>query len=502
MKISLGIDFNKIRTIVSYYEEKSQRIRTIYNEPSCGIIMKKGMGQSFYGSQALNKEGVGYSYTFYPTLFVLKEEILNPYFNYLISNVIQSLEGEVLEIEYIVISSGSLDFKIKDLVFPYLKNEFKELKKTKLIFSKSKELLNFTIVKNLNNTKKIDEENILVLSLNDDIYQASLFNYQKNNLIPSTLTPINISYSGINKFGIGSYELILNMMNHAIEKQAVNVKANYKINEMNFSKYKLLCEIENRFLSLKKDLSLVLKDKLTFNYYVNKEKYQFVIDLDDYEYALSTVLYGKNDSIRKYLKDVKNKIENTTYKVLLYGKVTLYSEVVALIQSIFGKSRIIPFEKVSLERITDANDFNYVSLGALYESSMRYLGVIPKVSYKNYLDMNVAIINKNDNFILSESQNGSFFYRLNKDFEIPLKPIINSKEEGYYIYINDNQINLLDYLYNRGSLNSNSLFDKKFESFIASVRMGLKNIKDKTYLSFELDCQMNKYHYEFEIEVK
>ena len=214
------------------------------------------------------------------------------------------------------------------------------------------------------------------------------------------------------------------------------------------------------------------------------------------------LLYGKNDSIRKYLKDVKNKIENTTYKVLLYGKVTLYSEVVALIQSIFGKSRIIPFEKVSLERITDANDFNYVSLGALYESSMRYLGVIPKVSYKNYLDMNVAIINKNDNFILSESQNGSFFYRLNKDFEIPLKPIINSKEEGYYIYINDNQINLLDYLYNRGSLNSNSLFDKKFESFIASVRMGLKNIKDKTYLSFELDCQMNKYHYEFEIEVK
>ena len=72
MKISLGIDFNKIRTIISFYSPKNSRIKMIYNEPSCGMVLKRGSGQAFYGDLVLMQEGVGYAYNFYPSLYIPK----------------------------------------------------------------------------------------------------------------------------------------------------------------------------------------------------------------------------------------------------------------------------------------------------------------------------------------------------------------------------------------------------------------------------------------------
>ena len=501
MKISLGIEFNKIRTIVSFYEEKSSRIKTIFNQPSCGMVMKKGVGQSFYGDLAFQKEGVGFAYTFYPTLFIPNEEVLKPYFSYVLSNVFHSFGSEIIEVEYIIFTSGALDFKLKEGVFSSLKREFKELSNTKLIFSKSKEVLNLSIIRSLNEIGKIDEENILVLSLNDDIYQASLFNYQKGKEIPVHSTKIPLSYSAIDKFSIGSYGFIEAMCDYAVDSQDLNIKAYYKKNVMSYEKLSLIRQIEDKLMENPMNLPFILEGKITFSFLANKEKRTFKLSKEAYDYAIEHTIYSKFDSLRKYLKDVKKETANITYKVVMQGKMTRFSEVIALVQAIFGAYRIIPESKIYQDKMDKISDFNLISKGAALQSGMRYHGKIPRLSYKNYEGMNVQLIHESDDFVLSESEKGVFFYRLNRELEIPIKTI-NSSDDAFIIYINNKEYDLKDYLYDRGSLRFSRIYDRKHDTFIASMRIGILEDNHKNKLLFELDNDTNRYHYEFEIEVE
>lgn len=501
MKISLGIEFNKIRTIVSYYEEKSSRIKTIFNQPSCGMVMKRGFGQSYYGDLALNKDGVGFAYTFYPTLFIPNEDVLNPYFSFVLSNVFSTLGNEIIEVEYIIFTSGALDFKLKEGVFSYLKKEFKQLENTKLIFSKSKEVLNLSIIRSLNEIGKIDEEDILVLSLNDDSYQASLFNYQKGKEIPVHSTNIPLSYSSMDKFGIGSYGFIEAMCDYAVDSQDINIKAYYKKKEMSFEKFSLIRQIEDKLMENPMNLSYILEGKITFSFIANKERRTFVLSKEAYEYAMEKELYQKYDSLRKYLKDVKKETNNKTYKVIYQGKMTRYSEVIALIQSIFGAPRIIPEAKIYQDKLLKITDFNLISKGAALQSGMRYHGLIPRVSYKNYKDMNIQLIHPSDDFVLSESEKGVFFYRLNRELEIPLKTI-DSNPDSFILFINNKEYDLKEFLYERGSLRFSRPYDRKHDTFIASLRIGIIEEKKNNKLLFELDNEDNRYHFEFELEVE
>ena len=504
MKISLGIDFNKIRTIISFYSPKNSRIKMIYNEPSCGMVLKRGSGQAFYGDLVLMQEGVGYAYNFYPSLYIPKEELLLPYFRYIFSKIFNDLNNDIIEVEYIVFTSGTLDYKIKESVFPYLKSTFRELENTRLIFSKAKEVLNLSIIHSLNQVGKIEEENILVLSLNDDNYCASLFNYNQKNIIPISTTPISMSYSvdGFSKFAFGSYGLIDSMITHAVDKQDINIKANFKKNEMTFSKFSLIRELEDKMIENQGNLSNIFLGRTRINYIVGKEKYPFILSQEDYDYALENELYSKNESLRKYLKGIKELTKNQTYKVICQGKMTVYRDVMALIQAIFGSSRIIPYQKISSEKLEKIVDFSYVSKGCALQSGFRYQGVLPSVSYKDYRGLNVPILNKDDDFILSETEKGSFFYRLNKELEIPLKTILSKNEEGYSIYINHKEYNLLDYLYDRGSLRASHSYDRKMESFIATLRIGIVEKKDHNNLLITLHNTANNYYYEFELEVE
>ena len=144
------------------------------------------------------------------------------------------------------------------------------------------------------------------------------------------------------------------------------------------------------------NLSNIFLGRTRINYIVGKEKYPFILSQEDYDYALENELYSKNESLRKYLKGIKELTKNQTYKVICQGKMTVYRDVMALIQAIFGSSRIIPYQKISSEKLEKIVDFSYVSKGCALQSGFRYQGVLPSVSYKDYRGLNVPILNKDD----------------------------------------------------------------------------------------------------------
>lgn len=501
MKISLGVDFNKIRTIVSYYDQKNQIVKTLYNQPSCGMVMQKGFGEQFYGNLCLEKDSVPFSYTFLPSLFIANEELLKPYFRYIFANVFESFGYELIEVEYIIFTHGLLDFKIKEVIMPFLQKEFKQFSDTKLIFSDTKELLKLSLIRNLNQISKIDEETILVLCLNDDIYQATMFNYHQGDNVAQKSYPINVSYTNIDNFAIGSYGLINQMIDNSLEHQEIAIKALLQEKGMIFSRFNLISDIEKKIIENPMNLKSILNGEIQFELKDNKNKYEIRFNQEDYDLALEKQIYGRVDSLRRFLKVIKNKIGDIPYKVVYYGKITTYTDIVALIQSVFRSTRIIPYSKVFNQKLTNILDFNYVSKGAALQSSMRYMGYTPTLSYKDYNDKNIAILNKDDDLLLSESLNGELYYSLNRELEMPLSNNLTT-DEKYLIYINGKEYNIFDNLYDRGRLKANKSYDKKQPTFIANVKIGVKNVLDKHSLLFELNNSDNGYHYEFFMEVE
>ena len=90
MKISLGIDFNKKRTIVSYFNTENNKIETLYNEPSIGIISKTG-GQAYYGNQCNQVHSLGHNYDYVESFLNENSDRVADYLKYVLDVSISKL---------------------------------------------------------------------------------------------------------------------------------------------------------------------------------------------------------------------------------------------------------------------------------------------------------------------------------------------------------------------------------------------------------------------------
>ena len=489
MKISLGIDFNKKRTIVSYFNTENNKIETLYNEPSIGIISKTG-GQAYYGNQCNQVHSLGHNYDYVESFLNENSDRVADYLKYVLDVSISKLKTDNLIVEYIVFVDNKKASEIKKAIFPSLRETLKYQKSfysTKLIFSKRNELLKLSLIKELNKENEITEEKIMLIDLSNFIYQVDVFDYKTSQVIPA-----KASYSQKQEFnGMGINGFVEKMYKNMQERGAFS--DNRRAFETGLIKDQFLQKLTK--LIAEKPLTFYENAMVPISIIVNNKEVGINVKKEDYDFAVAEAIYS-NESLRSFLKAkrIPDYCKTKNCKVILYGLLENVVDAKALIYSMFGEDYISNEKILKYDNILN---LTHVSEGACIQTTLRYKGLAPKISYKMYDDRIKKILLGNEELILSRSINDRATYFDYRDFNIPL---LYNNDKRIIFNVNGNDIDITERLYDHSGLILNSNAKKIGDGFIANLRIGVYDEGSKL-LILDFSSPENNYSQSVELEV-
>lgn len=489
MKISLGVDFNLKRTIISYFNTDNNKIETLFNEPSIGMISKTG-GHSYYGNECNNINSISYNYDFVPSFLNEQAENIINYLRYAFSIALSKIKENDIEIEYVVFSDSKKTREIKKNIFPKLVLELtkyqKAFSKTNLIFSKRSELLKLSLIRALNEEHLIEEERFLLLDLSNFIYQADVFDYKSGQPIPKRVSfTLNTEFDGM---GINGF--VEKMIESMLKRD--DFPENKRFFESGIIRDHLIQKIQK--LISEKPLTFYEKEKESIYLVINNKEVKIDIRSIDYNYAVSETIY-LNKSLRLFLKRLKEIVKSKNCKVITYGLLEKNVDVKALIYSIFGENYVSKDKVLSYDNNLG---LNHVSDGAAFQTTLRYKGLSPKITYtNNYNNKTFKLLYGNEELILGRSINDRPVYFYYRDFNIPL---LYKNESRIIFKINGKDIDLTEKLYDESGLIYSGKLEKFGEGFMANMKIGIYD-DDRKFLVLDFTSQQNNYKQSIELEV-
>lgn len=503
MGISLGIDFNRSRIIVCRYDDVKDVSEIVFNQPAC-VAYDKLKEDFCFGEEALRKANNNY-YEFKSSIFDCELSDVRKVAGKLFDKIVDSLNLKAFEkVSHIIMTDLGKQSKFfdKDLV-PILKERYEQFSDTIITPMRRSQLLNMGIVNALNNNKSkdkgINKAKLLIVNLDDAEYSYSLIDYEKGQKIPEEIP--NVSYIDERKGNdelIGSFGFLEALLKAGMRGTSKELN-NYKKSHV----YQALMNLESKLKGNDSNFKLLVDDKASF-FGINKDTFKFNDDcLDE---ALYDYVY--NGDIRRFLKKAKQDADkyckNKDYKVIYYGRVTLYSEVLALFYSVFGNRQILPFD-----RIFNISKENFESidtaLGAAYMVRNVFKLDVPTISYTDYKGIDRVLLDSGDGniFMLNKKEKGKYFYESNIKYELPLSTILGESKGDMKIKINKKTFNLVDELYNSETKRLNGYVNKDLSKdiIISTVRIKLVENDKKVSVIFDFSHESEKSDLQIEKEV-